>query len=192
MRGLGATFKSLFSGEDEKARKAASLSIVRLGIDLCAGHRAHQRRAHRSGTNPAADFGSEFVKGSARCYRKWPSRDAVRNSAARPNTGQRVASASGPVPRQFTLNDAGFPQIELHGIDSSHTVYFSLPQTHVVRCCQDSHLLRFLSQPAAAAEPYQADHEWNAVRDRSAQAGADGRIGQPAMRRRSSPFRLEC
>src|SRR5208282_297004 len=33
----------------------------------------------------------------------------------------------------FTLNDAGSPQIELHGIDSSHNIYFTLPQTHVVR-----------------------------------------------------------
>ncbi len=33
----------------------------------------------------------------------------------------------------FTLNDAGSPQIELHGIDSRHEIYFTLPQTHVVR-----------------------------------------------------------
>ena len=33
----------------------------------------------------------------------------------------------------FTLNDAGSPQIELHGIDSRHDIYFTLPQTHVVR-----------------------------------------------------------
>jgi cellulose synthase (UDP-forming) len=33
----------------------------------------------------------------------------------------------------FSLNDAGSPPIELHGIDSNHTVYFTLPQTHVPR-----------------------------------------------------------
>jgi cellulose synthase (UDP-forming) len=43
-----------------------------------------------------------------------------------------------PVPQgqfhdSFTLNDAGSPQIELHGIDSRHEIYFTLPQTHVVR-----------------------------------------------------------
>ncbi len=33
----------------------------------------------------------------------------------------------------FTLNDAGSPQIEMHGIDSMHSIYFTLPETHVVR-----------------------------------------------------------
>jgi cellulose synthase (UDP-forming) len=33
----------------------------------------------------------------------------------------------------FSLADAGSSQIELHGIDSSHAVYFTLPQTHVPR-----------------------------------------------------------
>ena len=33
----------------------------------------------------------------------------------------------------FSLADAGASQIELHGIDSSHSVYFTLPQTHVPR-----------------------------------------------------------
>ena len=33
----------------------------------------------------------------------------------------------------FTLSDAGSPQIELHGIDSMHNIYFTLPETHVVR-----------------------------------------------------------
>ena len=33
----------------------------------------------------------------------------------------------------FSLADAGSSQIDLHGIDSSHQVYFTLPQTHVPR-----------------------------------------------------------
>jgi len=36
----------------------------------------------------------------------------------------------------FSLNDAGSSQIELHGIDSNHSVYFTLPQTHVVRAAK--------------------------------------------------------
>jgi cellulose synthase (UDP-forming) len=31
----------------------------------------------------------------------------------------------------FSLDDTGTPPIELHGIDSHHTIYFTLPQTHV-------------------------------------------------------------
>jgi cellulose synthase (UDP-forming) len=33
----------------------------------------------------------------------------------------------------FSLDDTGTPPIELHGIDTNHTVYFTLPQTHVPR-----------------------------------------------------------
>jgi cellulose synthase (UDP-forming) len=33
----------------------------------------------------------------------------------------------------FSLGDAGSSQVELHGIDSSHSIYFTLPQTHVAR-----------------------------------------------------------
>ena len=50
--------------------------------------------------------------------------------------GAGVVSAvtpSGQYRDVFTLNDAGSPQIEMHGIDSRHEIYFTLPQTHVVR-----------------------------------------------------------
>ena len=33
----------------------------------------------------------------------------------------------------FSLGDAGSSQVELHGIDSNHSIYFTLPQTHVAR-----------------------------------------------------------
>ena len=36
----------------------------------------------------------------------------------------------------FTLNDTGSPQIEMRGIDSTHNIYFTLPQTHVVRAAK--------------------------------------------------------
>ena len=36
----------------------------------------------------------------------------------------------------FSLSDAGSSQIELHGIDSQHNIYFTLPQTHVVRAAK--------------------------------------------------------
>ncbi len=56
--------------------------------------------------------------------------------------GQQAGSAARPVlapppPGQFrdvfSLADAGAQQIELHGIDSNHSIYFTLPQTHVAR-----------------------------------------------------------
>jgi cellulose synthase (UDP-forming) len=52
-------------------------------------------------------------------------------AAGAPDKNPQVAP--GQFRDTFTLNDAGSPQIELHGIDSSHTIYFTLPQTHVAR-----------------------------------------------------------
>jgi cellulose synthase (UDP-forming) len=54
-----------------------------------------------------------------------------------PAVQQTAKAAQAPPPGQFrdtfSLNDAGSPQIEMHGIDSSHSIYFTLPQTHVAR-----------------------------------------------------------
>jgi cellulose synthase (UDP-forming) len=66
---------------------------------------------------------------------------APRRAVTPPNSADSANSAnsanSAVLPGQyrdsFTLVDAGSPQIEFHNIDSSHTIYFTLPQTHVVR-----------------------------------------------------------
>ena len=63
-----------------------------------------------------------------------------------------------------------------------HNIYFTLPQTHVVAHGEDPRLLRVFSQPAAAAQPSQADHERNAVRHHPAHAGPGGRLRQPRRR----------
>jgi len=46
---------------------------------------------------------------------------------------QNAAMTPGHYQDTFSLNDAGSPQIEMHGIDSMHSIYFTLPETHVVR-----------------------------------------------------------
>ncbi len=50
---------------------------------------------------------------------------------------QAIAKAPPPPSGQFrdvfSLKEAGSPEIELHGIDSQHTTFFTLPQTHVVK-----------------------------------------------------------
>ena len=52
-------------------------------------------------------------------------------------TGDSTNANSAVLPGQyhdtFTLADAGSPQIEPHSVDRQHTIYFTLPQTHVVR-----------------------------------------------------------
>jgi cellulose synthase (UDP-forming) len=44
-----------------------------------------------------------------------------------------AVGAPGQFHDTFTLNDLGSPQIELRGTDSRRQIYFTLPQTHVVR-----------------------------------------------------------
>jgi len=112
MRGLLSTYQSLFTGKDKKARKAASLSVARptlifviASMLLGAGHNLF-------GQPPAAQF-VPAVQQTARAALPPPPPGQFRDS--------------------FSLNDAGSPQIELHGIDSSHSIYFTLPQTHVAR-----------------------------------------------------------
>jgi cellulose synthase (UDP-forming) len=105
MRGLKATALSL-SGRDDQAarRKAASLSIAQSGVILL--------------------LASLLIAGSPK-------------SLAQPASNSASSANSAVLPGQyhdtFTLADAGSPQIELHSIDRQHNIYFTLPQTHVVR-----------------------------------------------------------
>ena len=119
MHGLASTFQSLFTNKEKRAKKASSLSIARsTGIVLMAA--AFFGFAHKaSAQNPAAPAVTQNANGQ----------NIVTPNAAIDTT---------PVPPgqyrdTFTLADAGSPQIETHGIDSEHNVYFTLPQTHVVR-----------------------------------------------------------
>ena len=128
MHGLGASFKSLYRGNVKKSRKPGSLSAVRsailfvLGLALMGAARIAQSQAL---TAVPANV-QTAAQGQAH----------LNPGLQQPGTPAAMALPP-PPPGQFrdsfTLNDAGSPQIELHGIDSSHTIYFTLPQTHVVR-----------------------------------------------------------
>jgi cellulose synthase (UDP-forming) len=110
MRGLKATTLSLFGHDDRAARrKAASLSIAQSGLILL--------------------FASLLVAGSPKSLGQNSSSAALPSSANPANS----AVLPGQYHDTFTLADAGSPQIELHSIDRQHTIYFTLPQTHVVR-----------------------------------------------------------
>ncbi len=116
MRGLMATFLSIFGREEKAARKSTSLSIAQLGIIflLAAALTAAAPRVLGQSPHPSS------------------------NPASPANTASSANTANPPVPPgqyhdTFTLADAGSPQIELHSIDRQHNIYFTLPQTHVVR-----------------------------------------------------------
>jgi cellulose synthase (UDP-forming) len=125
MHGLAVTFTSLFGNGDRRARKSASLSIARpvvifLAAILMGGtHRIWAQARKPKKTSPAA----AAVAGAT-------SPAGQQSNAA--------AAASAPIPPgqyedHFTLAQAGAPQIELHGIDTLHNIYFTLPLTHVPR-----------------------------------------------------------
>ena len=110
MQGLVSTFQSLFTSKDKRARKSRALpavtSAIVFGLAAILTGAAHNCMGQVSGFAGALDKGAPV---------------------------KEVPVPAGQFRDTFTLNDAGSPQIELHGIDSSHNIYFTLPQTHVVR-----------------------------------------------------------
>jgi cellulose synthase (UDP-forming) len=110
MRGLVSTFQSLFTGKDKKIKRAGPISIVRSAVIFALAAillaPAHKALGQYQG------FAGALQKGAS-----------DKNAPVPP----------GQFRDTFTLNDAGSPQIELHSIDTRHEIYFTLPQTHVVR-----------------------------------------------------------
>jgi cellulose synthase (UDP-forming) len=141
MRGLGDTFKSLFGREDDKARKTAKLSIVgsalifALSVALTgAAHIAQGQSRPQPSTQASSQTSPKplpVVSTNAQIAEQGQTR--LNSGIQQPNTTPGSPLPPGQFRDVFTLKDAGSPQIELHGIDSSHTVYFTLPQTHVAR-----------------------------------------------------------
>jgi len=113
MHGLVATFRSLFGDSEKPQRKSTSLSIARTSLLLLAA-------ALLCG---GAQHATAQMQGFA-------------GSLHSQNNAPLATDKNPPIPPgqywdHFTLGDAGAPQIELHGIDTMHNIYFTLPQTHV-------------------------------------------------------------
>ncbi len=108
--GLISAFRSMSGGRNKSASKSSSLSIagsagiIALAAVLIGG--AQNLHGQVQGFAGALEAGA---------------------------SDKNVLVPLGQFRDTFTLNDAGSPQIELHGIDSRHDIYFTLPQTHVVR-----------------------------------------------------------
>ena len=128
-KGMAHTFKSLFGGPDRNARKkAVPLTVAGLAIAFLLGslpmgasHNLMAQQAGDSAATQSAPSGDSSTVPSAELavVTGPPDRD--------------VPAPPGQYRDSFTLNEAGSPQIELHGIDSRHEIFFTLPQTHVVR-----------------------------------------------------------
>lgn len=115
MQGLKATMRSLFGLKGA----ASATSLFLLGALLIGGASlsAQPQSSAKSG--------------------------AAKTSTAPLPVGAQTAATTAPAPLapgqyrdHFTLADAGAPQIELHGIDSQHSLYFTLPETHVARAAK--------------------------------------------------------
>ena len=111
MHGLKATFETVFHEKRGTSNNSTSLSIARtsaillaLAVLTAAMPRSVGQPGRLSSASPA-------------------------NSASSANS----AVPPGQFRDSFTLADAGSPQIEFHNIDSTHNIFFTLPQTHVVR-----------------------------------------------------------
>ena len=128
----------------------------------------------------------------------------VRAAPARAGGHQRRRAASGrrwcprlcacrPPPGQFhdvfSLADAGSSQIDLHGIDSSHPVYFTLPQTHVPRSAKIH--VSYAFSPSLIPQLSMIKLMMNGTLFATVQPTPEwiGRIVDADRRRRSSAFR---
>ncbi|MGA2752298.1 MAG: UDP-forming cellulose synthase catalytic subunit [Terracidiphilus sp.] len=116
MRGLKATFLSVFGRGEKAARKPNSLSIIQPGLLFLLATALTAAVPKILGQPPQP---SVSLAGSA----------SPSNSVGPAD----IPVLAGQYHDSFTLADAGSPQIELHSIDRRHNIYFTLPQTHVVR-----------------------------------------------------------
>jgi cellulose synthase (UDP-forming) len=110
MHGLAQTFRALFTDRNKGDRPSNTLSIARTSVLLLIA-------ALLLG-------GAQWMLGQA------PAAGGAQTGAT---AAQNAAMTPGHYQDTFSLNDAGSPQIEMHGIDSMHSIYFTLPETHVVR-----------------------------------------------------------
>jgi len=127
MHGLASTFQSLFTGKDGKPKKSTSLSVARTSVLLLLAALltggAHRLAGQQATVNP----GQTSLPGQAAIINPGQQMDQT------PNIENVAPAPPGQFRDVFTFAEAGASQIELHGIDSSHNIYFTLPQTHVAK-----------------------------------------------------------
>ena len=113
MHGLVTTFRSLFVAPKKKAKTARTLPVTSSAIVLAMAMLAASFAPHLRAQAAINADGQQ--------------------AGALPSKASVAPVLPGQFRDVFSLADAGSSQIELRGIDSSHSVYFTLPQTHVPR-----------------------------------------------------------
>jgi len=124
MHGLASTLKSIFTRDgrgnrNRRGRDPLSITGTFLSILFIAAIFLNSQgivgQAAPSVAKVPATANAPAVSANVM------SADADRNDVVTPGHYQDL----------FTLNDTGSPQIEMHGIDSQHNIYFTLPEAHV-------------------------------------------------------------
>ncbi len=145
MRGMMAAILSAFKGSDKPPKKPPSLSIADSApiLFLAAIFVVGSARTFAQ-TQPAAPSlhpavtAPKPISGASRQQPFIPQTATATSQlpAALPQIA--LADDNSPIPPgqyrdKFTLADAGSLQIELHGIETKHNIFFTLPETHAVR-----------------------------------------------------------
>ena len=112
MHGLASTFRSLFTKDDKPVRKSNNLSIARTSVIFLL---------------------AALLMGGAQSARGQAASQKASHATVTTVDDKNAPVTPGHYQDTFSLNDAGSPQIEMRGIDSKHDIYFTLPQTHVIR-----------------------------------------------------------
>ncbi len=118
MHGLKSTFQSLFGSQKSSRKKVERLpatTSAMLAIAVLLGGAAAPRLHAQPETNAAG-------------------RQAL--AAAGKHALPAAALKADQFHDVFSLADTGSDQIDLHGIDSAHTIYFTLPEIHVPRAAK--------------------------------------------------------
>ena len=93
------------------------------------------KRKSRSSSNSLSIAGSALILFVFALFSLAAPKISAQASPSAPNSANSANPAvpPGQYHDRFTLADTGTPQIELHGIERTRNIYFTLPQTHVPR-----------------------------------------------------------
>jgi cellulose synthase (UDP-forming) len=149
MRGLRDTFVSIVKGRDHSRDKSTPLSIAGsasiLFLTVALAGISAKTLAQSQNTQPISHTVSNSMNPAGAAHpanlansTNFTSPASSSNSTNSAGSANVANPANAPVPAgqyhdTFTLADAGSPQIELHSIYRKHSVYFTLPETHVPR-----------------------------------------------------------
>ncbi len=141
MHGLSTAFKGFFEPADkEEPKRLPAISSVLLFALLAGGLFGTGRAAAQRQDNPYL------------------------GSQEREQIKQEPAPPAGKFRDVFSLNDAGSPPIELHGIDSEAHGLFTLPETHVPKTAKLHVFYIFSPSLVVADQPHPHIAEWNDFR----------------------------